>query len=67
MSWPLLRREGCTINEGDPYVAVAQSVYLARHLGCAYTRVCDFPRSQNLCGVAGSSNFRRRPPVAREK
>ena len=35
--------------------------------GCAYTRVCVFPRSQNLFGVAGSSNFRRCAPVAREK
>ena len=34
MSWPLLRREG-TIHEGDPYVAVVQPVYLARHLGAA--------------------------------
>ena len=25
----------CTINEGDPYVAVVQPVYLARHLGGA--------------------------------
>ena len=23
----------CTINEGDPYLAVVQSAYLARHLG----------------------------------
>ena len=25
----------CTINEGDPYVAVVQSAYLTRHVGGA--------------------------------
>ena len=50
----------CTINEGDPYVVVVQS-------GCAYACVSVYQRSQNLCGVAGSSNFRRRAPVSHEK
>ena len=32
--------------------------------GCAYIRYCVFPRSQNLCGIAGSCDFRRCTPVA---
>ena len=31
----LTRTEGCTINEGDPYVAIVQSAYLTRHVGGA--------------------------------
>ena len=27
------RQKDCTINEGDPYVAVVQSAYLTRHVG----------------------------------
>ena len=37
---------------------------LAPGPGCAYTRYCVFPRSQNLSGIAGSSDFRRCAPVA---
>ena len=33
----------------------------ARGRGCAYARVCVYPRSQNLCGVAGSSSDDARP------
>ena len=36
----------------------------AQRRGCAYTRVCFFPRSQNLRGAAGSSDFRGCAPVA---